>query len=222
MTVTATAPPDLTTYRAVHRALRQGAWTFAGAAPAIADADAHRRKAFARWWKGYAGEVLAHHQGEDDVFFPALVDRVPLAAELKARTDADHHRLDELMAAVGDEVAAVKAGWRAPRLVGLSHELATLMQAHLDMEDVEILPLFERHFTGEEYTALDDKVVKAVGVGPQAAFTVPFVVAAMGPEEARTTLATAPVPLRVLHALTRRSHARLVRRAFGTETTGAA
>src|SRR4051812_35645993 len=73
--------PDLTTYRAVHAALR-------GSAHAMTGADT-RTKAFAKYWKGYAGEVLAHHTVEDDYFFPALVARVPFAAGLIERTDAD-------------------------------------------------------------------------------------------------------------------------------------
>lgn len=220
MTVTTLAPPDLTNYLAVHRALRTGAHRLAGAAGDLSTADARRRKAFARYWKGYAGEVLAHHTTEDEVFFPALAERVPVAADLVVRTDADHLHLDELMDDVGEAIASLGAGRPADALVHLTRELAEHMQEHLDFEDREVLPLFVRHFTGAEYHDLDQQAVKSIGIGPQAAFTVPFVLGAMTPEEADTALATAPLPLKVLNALSRGPHRRLVRRAFGDTGPG--
>ncbi len=54
--------PDLTLYRVVHRAIRGGTAALAEGAVTIEAADAERRTAFARYWKGYAGEVLAHHR----------------------------------------------------------------------------------------------------------------------------------------------------------------
>lgn len=215
MTVTALAPPDLTNYHAVHRALRAGAHRLAAIAPALPTADDRRRRAYARYWKGYAGEVLAHHTIEDEYLFPALVDRVPVAVDLVGRTDADHLHLDELMDGLGEAVAAMAAGRPAPELVALTHELADHMQEHLDFEDREVLPLFVRHFTGVEYAELDEQAVKSLGVGPQAAFTVPFIVAAMTPDEAAEAMRTAPLPLRVVHTLFRGPHARLAQRAFG-------
>jgi hemerythrin-like domain-containing protein len=218
MTVTTQTPPDLTNYHAVHRALRGGAHQLARAAGALATADDRRRKAYARYWKGYAGEVLAHHTVEDEYFFPALVDRVPVAAQLVRRTDADHRHLDELMDDLTEAVASAAAGNQAPGLVSLTRELADQLQEHLDFEDSEVLPLFVRHFTGPEYHELDEAAVKSLGVGPQAAFTVPFVLGAMTPEEARRTLATAPLPLKVVNALFGGAHRRLVGRAFGATT----
>jgi hemerythrin-like domain-containing protein len=207
--------PDLSTYRAIHRALRVAAAGIADAAATIDRADEARRKAFARYWNGYAGEVLVHHTVEDDYFFPALVERVPMAAELISRTDADHHHLDELMDSITVAVASVRAGRPAPELVALTRELSEHMDDHLDFEDADVLPLFERHFDLAAYEAVDTAAVKSVGVGRQAAFTVPFVMAALAPDEARETLRSAPVPLRILYFATRGSHARLTRRAFG-------
>jgi hemerythrin-like domain-containing protein len=218
MAVTTQTPPDLTNYRAVHRALRGGAHQLADAARDLATADDRRRQAYARFWKGYAGEVLAHHTIEDEFFFPALTDRVPVAADLVVRTDADHLHLDALMDDIGEAVASVRAGRPAPELIALTRELADHMQEHLDFEDREVLPLFVRHFTGPEYDALDEKAVKSLGVGAQAAFTVPFILGAMTDEEARHALATAPLPLKLVNALFGGAHRRLVGRAFGPAT----
>lgn len=207
--------PDLSTYRSIHRALRLAANRIAEAAAVIDRADPTRRKAFARYWNGYAGEVLVHHTVEDDHFFPALAERVPGTAELIRRTDADHLHLDELMDSITLAVASVRAGRPAPELLALTQELAEHMEEHLGFEDADILPLFEQHFDRETFDAVDAEAMKTLGIGRQAAFTVPFVVAALSPDEARRTLATAPIPLRIVYVLTRAPHARLTKRALG-------
>jgi hemerythrin-like domain-containing protein len=210
-----TTTPDLTTYRAVHHALREAAGRMAAAAGTLRRSDWRRIDAFARYWKGYAGEVLAHHTIEDETFFPALAERSPVAADLIARTDADHHHLDELMAAIDAAVATMVRGEGPGELPDLLGQLAVHMDEHLDFEDEDVLPLFERHFTGEEYAALDEAAVKSLGLGAQAAYTVPFLVYWTDPTVAAELLAGAPLPFRILHRLTRRRHAKLTATTLG-------
>lgn len=210
-----TTTPDLTNYHAVHTALRRGTHALAVAATDLDPADRRRAQAFARYWKGFAGEVLAHHTIEDDVMFPALIERAPVAAELISRTDADHERLDELMTAVAAEVEELVAGRIAPALASELRELAILMDTHLDFEDAEVLPLFERHFTAEEYSELDDQAAKALGLSKQAAFTVPFIASMLDPDVRDRVFGDAPAAFKLLYRATRRSHARLADRALG-------
>ena len=82
--------PDLTPYRLVHRAMRDAAHRLADAATGLDSDDDRRVEAFTRYWRGYAGELRCHHRIEDDVLFPALVERVPVAAAHVGRSDADH------------------------------------------------------------------------------------------------------------------------------------
>jgi hemerythrin-like domain-containing protein len=206
-TTPTTETPDTTTYYAVHRALRDGARKLHRAASG--PLDAARIKAIARYWKGYAGEVLAHHTTEDSIFFPALVARVPVAADLKVATDADHHRLDELMAIATEEVAAIQHGAGPQALVRALAELAELMEAHLDFEDADIVPLFARHFTADEYKVMEDKAIKLIGVSGQAAFSIPFVVTGFEPADRERLIAETPMPVRVIYRLFRGRYARL-------------
>jgi hemerythrin-like domain-containing protein len=210
-----TSTPDLTTYRAVHTALREAASRMAAASVDLRRSDWRRIDAFAKYWAGYAGEVLAHHTVEDDIMFPVLVERCPVAGELIARTDADHHHLDELMDAIDAAVATMVRGEGPGRLPELLGQLAVHMDEHLDFEDADILPLFERHFTGEEYAELEAKAQKDLGVGKQAMFTVPFVLRWMDAESFAHTLEGAPTPLRVLYRLTRRRHEKLTAMVLG-------
>lgn len=220
MSATLSAPvhntvPDLTNYRLVHKALRQAADRLAVAARQLDGADRAQVKAFAKYWRGYSGEILAHHTVEDDFFFPALAEKVAVGAAALEAIDGDHEHLDHLMEAVDSEVRHVVKGGGHHVLCRLLDELAAHMNEHLDIEDADLLPLFERHFSVEEYEALDEAAIKSLGVGRQAAFTVPFVVDAADPDGQVALLTGAPAPLRILYRLTRKSHARLAAKAIG-------
>jgi hemerythrin-like domain-containing protein len=213
-----TTAADLTDYYVIHRALRVAPRRMAAAASSLVAGDRTRATALQRYWHGYAGEVLVHHTVEDDIFFPKLAERVAVPADHLARVEVDHHHLDELMdrcraafgrlAASPDALAAAEA---AAALV----ELADHMDEHLAFEDSDLLPLFERHFTEEEYRALHEAALKLVGLGRQAAFTVPFVMHWATPAEQQVLIGDAPLPFRLLWRATRRSHARLAARALG-------
>lgn len=216
--MTTTTAPDLSTYHAIHLALREAASRMAAAVTEMDPCDWGRVGAFARYWKGYAGEVLAHHSVEDDIFFPALLERAPEARSLFERTGADHHHLDELMNAVTTAVTGVECGAGRETVIELAEllgQLAVHMDEHLGFEDEEILPLLERRFTADEYADLEIAAQKALGIGKQAAFTLPFVMH-WQPDDVRTRLIVdAPGPFRLLWRLTRRRHARLAKAALG-------
>lgn len=210
--------PDLTSYYAIHTALRRGARALARSAETIPDGDQRRRTALARYWAGYAGEVLAHHTIEDEVFLPALVARVPMATDLLARTDDEHHQLDAAMEQADQAFRSLVDG-----VVGAQEEVAAalaavadLMDRHLDFEDADVLPLFQRHFTGAEYEALDDQAKKALGLGKQAAFTVPFVAHWIDDDVRDRVFGAAPFAFRALWWATRGSHRRLTVAALGS------
>jgi hypothetical protein len=210
--------PDLTTYLAVHTGLRHGAQLLAAGAVDLDTASPRRRKAYRAYWAGYSGEVLAHHTVEDDYFFPALAERVAAARDHMGRLAADHADLDELMDESTLAIDRVCRGEAtAANAIELLDDLASHMQGHLDFEDVAILPLFAEHFTRDEYDALEEKAMKSLGIGKQAAFTVPFIAAAVTPEMRDHIFADAPTPFRVLYRLTRGRHARLTSTAFGPQ-----
>ena len=210
--------PDLTSYHAVHAAIRGGARRFADAVETAPTADRRRQRAIVRYWKGFEGELHAHHTIEDDYFFPALAVRVSGAEQMLRRTDADHARLTELMEHCTAGAAALAAG--APDafelLAGPARELSQLMDAHLAFEDAEMLPLFAQHFTTDEYVALETQAFESIGAGPQAAFPVPFVLSQLDGATRAQMLATAPRPFRVIYKLFRGRYARLEQLALNT------
>jgi hemerythrin-like domain-containing protein len=214
-TMPADTRPDLSGYRAVHTALRTGTHALAVAARELDPSDRRRAAAYARFWKGFAGEVHAHHTIEDDICFPAMVERIAGMATLIEQTDADHHRLDELMAAAAAAVAELAAGRTAPELAEVLDELDELMHRHLAFEDAEILPLIDRHLSRDEWAELEEQAHKHLGIGVQAAFSIPFIASMLERQELQEVFGTAPGAFKVLYRLTRRRYNRLAALSLG-------
>ncbi|CAN5643626.1 hypothetical protein BH10ACT3_BH10ACT3_05260 [soil metagenome] len=216
---TPAAPADVSSYYLIHRALRDSAARFAlairGAEPGT---DRTRTKALQRWYHGYHAELHMHHTVEDHIFFPALADRVPVMATHADRLDIEH---DQIVAAMDRTLAAVDQLAAMPvddtthaEAVSAADQLNALLEAHLAYEDADIVPLFVRHFTADEYATLDSGAKKS-GSLKTMAFTVPFVAAAGTPEELKMMLDGAPGILRVLLVATRGRYRKLVTAALG-------
>jgi iron-sulfur cluster repair protein YtfE (RIC family) len=214
--------PDLTHYHAVHRQQRTDTAPLVVAletAKAIDRRRSGRLLPLAKWATGLGHELHVHHTVEDNIFFPAVVERVPAMLALFDQLDADHVVVSDLLERLGPSVAAVAdpsfpmADARDAAL-SVAVELRDLLQRHLDVEDDEVLPAITHHFTSDEFealTALATKSLPKKGI----TFAVPWNVESVTDLEVRATmLAAAPLPLRVLYRLTRRSYLRLVDAAF--------
>lgn len=211
----ATRPADLTRYRGAHAAMRRSNELLADGL--VERPDRRRARALARWFTGYAGELRAHHEVEDDAIFPALAERVTAYEPHHSTIAADHRRVDELLVQIaegldrlasdtGDEHdhASARAG---------AIELRDLLDAHLDLEDLDVLPLIERHFTYEEYAVLDEEALRRLSLR-QLRFTIPWFMAMLPADEAAAARAEAPLAMRVLWRLHHRGYDRLTRTAF--------
>src|SRR5688500_9093791 len=173
--------PDLTFYFALHQAQRTALVRYLHAVSTLTDAERTTRgQALARWAKGFRMELDEHHHVEDTFFFPSLRSKVPTAMTLVADLERDHRRLDELLArwpvaatALADPGAPFAEAQRAA--VTLAQELHDFLHGHLDIEDQDVLPLFWRHYSADEY---DRVFAQAVKKGKKAGmwFIAPFTV----------------------------------------------
>ena len=213
--------PDLTMYYRIHAAMTSSGERLADAVACLRPGERRRAGALAKWFAGFGGELRAHHEVEDEVFFPALAARLQGFDDDEAKLAADHVELDHLIDAMGTaltRLANPRLGWvsvqeEAERLAdGLRDHLA----AHLAYENEEILPLFARHFTAEEYEALDAQAVEHVSLR-QMVFTLPWLMAGLDDEAQAELRAEAPKPLVLLWKASRRRYARLDALAFGAE-----
>jgi iron-sulfur cluster repair protein YtfE (RIC family) len=202
--------PNLIIMLLVHRVFRE---EFAALARQAAD-GAPRAQAL----EEQLGLVLRaqheQHTGEDTLLWPLLLKRAPESAPVLAEMEAEHDELDPLITAAGDTDRSLKD--RADALRRLSERL----DAHLDREEREALPLIERHVPADEYEALDKIMIKRLGKDlPMFAGAVMWHAT---PEEREQVLSSTPRILGVLWRLSwRRKYARRVARVYGRPVSAA-
>lgn len=205
---------DTSDFLAIHTCLRRAGRALAEAVAGHDPRDRSRARSLLRYWEGYAGEILLHHTVEDEIFYPALVERVPVAAEHLGRIDADHHTLDELMAEGHIAMTHLAAGGPTRPAAYVLRHLDHVMRVHLDYEDADVVSLFPSHFDQHEYEALAKAAGRSVSF-KQARFTVPFVGSWLDDEQREQMLGEAPMPFRLLYRVTRSGHERLAAAALG-------
>ncbi len=147
--------PDTSDMIAVHQVFR----TSLASAPALvasARGDDTRRALIVDYYANLLAFLDVHHEGEETLVFPFLVERAPSSETLVTRMAAQHAevigRLDDSRDALsgwarGSDDRAVEA---AAALAGLGDALGV----HLDEEEAQILPLAGEHLSMEEWGAL--------------------------------------------------------------------
>lgn len=206
---------DVSDYVAIHGVIRRTTRALRLVTSRHPTVDERQARALRRYWEGFAAELYMHHTVEDDIFFPALVERDPSVRGEIVRVDADHAELDHLITAGNDAFGALEAGSGTIEAHRVMVRLDQLMTEHLDYEDTDLVPRFAAHFDQPEYEALHQQAISQPMTRRQLAFVVPYMALWIDPVAWRRLWATAPLPLRVMYQLTRRSHARLARAAFG-------
>ncbi len=88
-----------------------------------------------------------HESGEEEILFPAIDERAPGASDPYTATHTSNR-------ALMDRLDAALAGGDAPGASTLMTELESVMSAHLDQEEGELIPLCEQHFSMAEQGAL--------------------------------------------------------------------
>jgi hemerythrin-like domain-containing protein len=213
--------PDLSFYFAIHEAQRDAVRRYRAAVSTLTEGERIARGKALTWWaKGFVMELEEHHYVEDAFFFPSLRSKVGSAAATIDRLDADHRHLDELLGR-WPAIAKALADRSVPfpdakaEATAFSEELQDFLDRHLAQEDQDVLPLFWRHYSAEEYDAVFQQAVKK---GKKAGmwFVAPFSVDcyAEGPDR-DAFLASVSGILRLLHRLVRPSYDRLVAKALG-------
>jgi hemerythrin-like domain-containing protein len=155
--VFAPSRPDTSDMIRVHRVFRETL----GRAPTMIGSvnvdDSNRVAAVATFYANILAFLHVHHEGEDELVWPKLLERCPEHAAT-VRLAADQHQ-----AILGQlEAAAAQLGeWQqdptTSRSAALTAALVTLsagVTEHLDNEERTILPLAEAHITVEEWGQL--------------------------------------------------------------------
>ncbi len=218
-------PPDLTMFTVVHRAMRRDGARLAAALSGLGVADTSRARALRRWYGAYHVELDGHHALEDHLWFPVLSERVPTFAEHADRIEREHHLLDDALRGVAAALDHLVDADAAASARAAAHdaacELSSLLDLHLGFEDADVLPLYVRHFTEEEYDEVEQRARTLIELR-RLPFAVPWIMGTATPAERARVLDRAPVAMKLLWYASRRRHARVVTRALGPATQGVA
>jgi hypothetical protein len=145
---------DMIQLHQVFRDALGGAAPMVGSVPA---GDLERADVVGSYYANVLALLHSHHEGEDELVWPRLIDRAPDDGDTIRRIAGQH---DGVLAALEDAEAKL-AAWRAdPHIDAGAHlaaALATLgaeLSLHLDEEERVILPIASRYLSPQEWGEL--------------------------------------------------------------------
>lgn len=98
-----------------------------------------------------------HHPKEEEFLFTPLVRRAPFARPLVDALSREHDEGAKLIRELQGALLRFEIDWRqrAPEFAAAIKAYADFHWDHMRKEERELLPLAERHFTPEDWRALD-------------------------------------------------------------------
>jgi hemerythrin-like domain-containing protein len=221
MTNTAsTARPDTSEMVFVHNCFRQQFRALPGLVLAVPDGDVGRAAVIVDYLAELTTALHHHHEGEDELMWPLLLERAPMDGVLILKMEEQHERIAELYRRAADSAAgfvrAADTGSRAD-LADTLTELVAALEEHLHDEEVHILPLVEQVMTVAQWEALGERGRAGLPKDRQLVF-LGFLLAANTPERGREFLKSMPAPARIAwKVMGRRVFTREYRRIYGTD-----
>jgi hemerythrin-like domain-containing protein len=148
---------DTSDMKYVHDAFRRAFGDASSQASSIKDGDTERAAQLADYLAEALWLLHAHHEAEDELLYPLLVERAPQLKDLFSRMETQH-------AAVGLRIQATQETAGRFGKSGSSNDAAALATAcrslfeevagHLTEEEAEVVPVAARTVTPEEWGAL--------------------------------------------------------------------
>ena len=98
-----------------------------------------------------------HHPKEDEHLFARLAKRLPAAGKLIDGLKAEHVLGARLVRELERKLVFFEEGWPegAPEVLGAVDAYADFHWKHMRKEEVELLPLAEKHLTEDDWRAID-------------------------------------------------------------------
>ena len=193
-------PAFLDGFRAIHRAMRRDAARLERLAPRVDDQRRARR--LARWYGHFLASIEHHHQREDLVVWPLLVDRDPSFAAETAALQHDHEVLDDALHSVATALRDLVDGNVADPglLAATATRLRNHLDEHLDREEAAAFPRIARSFNADEYHEVEKELREGLSMS-ELAFEAPWILDGLDSEQSEAMIGEVPVALRVLYYL---------------------
>lgn len=155
MTEFSSIRPDTSDMPAVHKVFRSSL----GSGPdfvASAEGADERRALIANYYANLMAFLEVHHDGEEMLVFPLLVERAPEHKAIIEQAESQHADVVGLMHAVKESLSSweVNGDSEGPEVIRSLMALDAVLSPHLDQEEAEIVPLAAEHLTVEEWGML--------------------------------------------------------------------
>ena len=146
------------------------------------------------------GGLHSHHQDEDDLLYPKLIERAPEQAPMTEHVEHEH----QVIATALDAASAACATWRqrpsaetGEALAAALDHLNKVVQPHLDDEEQKVVPLAAVTLTQREWDALGKAGISKVPRNKRP-LALGMMLDALDGEERAYMLKTVPAPMRML------------------------
>jgi hypothetical protein len=156
--------PDTTDMRAVHNVFRSSLASTPAFVASTTGND-ERRALMVNYYANLVAFLEAHHDGEEDLVFPLLMERAPESRELIEQIAGQHAEVVGLMGAVRDNLISWEATGdvAASEVLQAFQSLDEILSPHLDQEEADILPMAADYLTVEEWGALPGHAMSRFG-----------------------------------------------------------
>ncbi|HEX4532215.1 MAG TPA: hemerythrin domain-containing protein [Acidimicrobiia bacterium] len=166
-----TQPIDVRDMAIVHRTFRAG-YAESAQLVRVAPVPSPARVAFVADHIDFTIEALhIHHEGEDELLYPKLIERAPEQAPMTEEVEHEH----DLVRSALEQASAACAEWRTQPSAETGEALAEALehlnavaQPHLDDEEQKIVPLASVILTQEEWDAIGAHAVARIPRDKQA------------------------------------------------------
>jgi hemerythrin-like domain-containing protein len=192
-------PEFLEGFAMVHDAMRRDARRLPDAVDRAATPTAAR--SLARWFARFCAELVHHHEREDEIVWPELLQRSPdFAADQEALT-SDHEALDAALVRMTAALDRLGHDLGSRTDAGAAAgDLRDLLLAHLDREEAAAFPRLAVAYPADEYASLEQRLIKGTPLRLMA-FELPWVMDGVEPAVTGETADVLPLPIRLLDRL---------------------
>jgi len=147
------------------------------------------------------GGLHSHHQDEDELLYPKLIERAPEQAPMTEQVEHEH----QVIATALDAASAACATWRqrpsaetGEALAAALDHLNTVVQPHLDDEEQKVVPLAAVTLTQQEWDAMGKRGVAWI---PRSKRGIAFgmILEPLDAADRAYMMRALPAPIRVLY-----------------------
>lgn len=163
-----TTKPDTGEMLVIHTALRREFALLPAVVGAVMAGDRPRAREVAAHTRLTLAFLHAHHDSEDRLLWPLLMQRLSMQTALIETMEQQHAAVATLGEAItGELVGWIQTAGTADRhaLVGHLTDLHTALEEHLDLEEAAVLPLIRDHLSIAEWNASFDHAQHHTDVG---------------------------------------------------------